>query len=73
MLNQEKIHLMSRLAMLEKEKGKELRGFRESFRSDYIGIPLLKITEHRDLDGLSGGAAGCSGYHIFVYFFQVLP
>ena len=42
MLNQEKIHLMSRLAMLEKEKGKELRGFRESFRSDYIGIPLLK-------------------------------
>ena len=38
MLNQEKIYLMSRLAMLEKEKGKQLRGVRESFRSDYIGI-----------------------------------
>ena len=42
MLNQKKIYLMSRLAMLEKEKGKELRRVRENFHSDYIGIPLLK-------------------------------
>ena len=33
---------MTRLAILEKEHGKELRKMRESYRSDYIGIPLLK-------------------------------
>ena len=42
MLNQRKIQLMTRLAILEKEHGKELRKMRESYRSDYIGIPLLK-------------------------------
>lgn len=42
MLNPRKIQLMTRLAILEKERGKELRSVRESYRSDYVGIPLLK-------------------------------
>ena len=42
MLNQEKIQLMTRLAILEEEKGAGLRRVRESYRSDYIGIPMLK-------------------------------
>lgn len=42
MPNQQKIHLMTRLAILEKENGKELKRMEESFRSDYIGIPMLK-------------------------------
>lgn len=42
MLNQEKIRLMARLAILEKEKGKELKQVRSTFKSDYIGIPMLK-------------------------------
>ena len=44
MLNPRKIQLMTRLAILEKERGKELRSVRESYRSDYVGIPLLKNT-----------------------------
>ena len=42
MPDQEKIRLMTRLAILEKENGKELRRIRETYRSDYIGIPMLK-------------------------------
>ena len=42
MLNPRKIQLMTRLAILEKERGKELRSVRESYRSDYVGIPMLK-------------------------------
>ena len=42
MLNPRKIQLMTSLAILEKERGKELRSVRESYRSDYVGIPLLK-------------------------------
>lgn len=42
MLNPRKIQLMTRLAILEKERGKELRRIKESYRSDYVGIPLLK-------------------------------
>ena len=41
-LDPEKIQIMARLAMLEKERGKEIREVRGSFRSDYIGIPILK-------------------------------
>lgn len=41
-LNKEKIRLMTQLAILEKENGKGLRRVRESFRSDYIGIPIWK-------------------------------
>ena len=40
--NQQKIRLMTRLAMLEKTEGKELGRVRESFKSDYVGIPMLK-------------------------------
>ncbi len=42
MLNPRKIQLMTRLAILEKERGGELRRMRESYRSDYIGIPMMK-------------------------------
>lgn len=42
MLNPRKIQLMSRLAVLEKEQGRRLKKVRESYRSDYIGIPMLK-------------------------------
>lgn len=42
MLNPRKIQLMTRLAVLEKERGKELQKIRESYRSDYIGVPMLK-------------------------------
>ena len=35
---------MTKLAILEKENGKELRRIEESYRSDYIGIPMLKNT-----------------------------
>lgn len=42
MPDQEKIRLMTRLAILEKENGKELRRIQETYRSDYIGIPMLK-------------------------------
>lgn len=42
MLNPRKIQLMTRLAILEKERGGALRRIRESYRSDYIGIPMLK-------------------------------
>lgn len=40
--NQQKIRLMTRLAMLEKTEGKELGRVSESFKSDYVGIPMLK-------------------------------
>ena len=42
MPDKERIRLMARLAMMEQKKGKELRRVQESFRSDYIGIPMLK-------------------------------
>lgn len=42
MLNPRKIQLMSRLAALEKEQGKRLKRVRETYRSDYVGIPMLK-------------------------------
>ena len=42
MLNEKKIQLMTRLAILEKERGKELQKVRETYRSDYVGIPMLK-------------------------------
>lgn len=42
MPDQERIRLMTRLAILEKENGRELRRIEESYRSDYIGIPMLK-------------------------------
>lgn len=42
MLNPRKIQLMTRLAILEKERGKELRSVKESYRSDYVGISILK-------------------------------
>lgn len=42
MLNPRKIQLMSRLAVLEKEQSRRLKKVRESYRSDYIGIPMLK-------------------------------
>ena len=42
MLNPRKIQLMTRLAILEKERGKELRSMKESYRSDYVGISILK-------------------------------
>lgn len=42
MLNPRKIQLMSRLAVLEKEQGKRLKRVRETYRSDYVGIPMLK-------------------------------
>lgn len=42
MPDQERIRLMTRLAILEKENGKELHRIEESYRSDYIGIPVLK-------------------------------
>ena len=35
---------MTKIAILEKENGKELRRIEESYRSDYIGIPMLKNT-----------------------------
>ncbi len=41
-LNPEKIRLMARLAILEKENGRGIRNVRESYRSDYIGIPVFK-------------------------------
>ena len=44
MPDQERIRLMTKLAILEKENGKELRRIEESYRSDYIGIPMLKNT-----------------------------
>lgn len=33
---------MSQLAILEKHDGKDLERFQKSFRSDYVGIPMLK-------------------------------
>lgn len=44
MPDQERIRLMTKIAILEKENGKELRRIEESYRSDYIGIPMLKNT-----------------------------
>lgn len=44
MPSQEEIRLMARLAMLEQEKGMELKRVRESYKSDYIGIPMVKHT-----------------------------
>lgn len=44
MPDQERIRLMTKLAILEKENGRELRRIEESYRSDYIGIPMLKNT-----------------------------
>lgn len=44
MPDQERIRLMTKLAILEKENGKELRRIEESYRSDYIRIPMLKNT-----------------------------
>ena len=42
MPSQEEIGLMARLAMLEQESGRELKRVRESYKSDYIGIPMVK-------------------------------
>ena len=44
MPDQERIRLMTKLAILEKENGRELRRIEESYRSDYIGIPMLTNT-----------------------------
>lgn len=38
----EEIRLMTRLAMLEQGGGRELKKIRESYKSDYIGIPMVK-------------------------------
>ena len=53
---QEEIELMIRLAILEKENGREVKQIRESYKSDYIGIPMVKKrTAHkRRLSGGSG-------------------
>lgn len=42
MLNPRKVQLMTRLAALEKAQGKRLKKVRETYRSDYVGIPMLK-------------------------------
>ena len=42
MPRQEEIELMIRLAILEKENGREVKQIRESYKSDYIGIPMVK-------------------------------
>lgn len=39
MPRQEEIERMIRLAILEKENGREVKQIRESYKSDYIGIP----------------------------------
>lgn len=42
MPRQEEIERMIRLAILEKENGREVKQIRESYKSDYIGIPMVK-------------------------------
>ena len=57
MPRQEEIELMIRLAILEKENGREVKQIRESYKSDYIGIPHVKNgTAHKRR--LSGGYLG---------------
>ena len=42
MISKRRVRLMTRLAICEKEKGKQLQDVESYFRGDYIGIRLIK-------------------------------
>ena len=42
MLNEDKIHLMTGIAMYEKKEGKNMLCVESMFKSDYVGSNMLK-------------------------------
>ena len=42
MLNEEKIRLMTEIAMFEKKKGKQVFPYHKYFKSDYIGSRIMR-------------------------------